>query len=76
MKSVVDISVNASRTRLAELFADPENNAKWMDDVEYEPLRGMPGQPGSKYRLVSTTGMPDFTATVGARSTESITIAP
>ena len=64
MKSVIDIDIKAPRTRLAELFAEPANNPKWMDDVRYEPLSGTPGQPGSKYRLVSTTGMPDFTATV------------
>lgn len=66
MKSIVDITINAPRAKLVELFANPENIPKWMDDTKYEPISGTPGQPGSKYRMISTTGQMDFVATVVA----------
>jgi hypothetical protein len=34
MRSVVELDINVPQERLAKLFADPENNTKWMDDVE------------------------------------------
>ena len=68
MKSVIELEINVPRAKLAELFADPKNNTKWMDDLErYEPLSGTPGRPGSKYCLVPKTGDMVFIATVIAR---------
>ena len=68
MKSVVELAINAPQAKLADLFADPENNTKWMDDIErYEPISGTAGMPGSKYRLVPKTGNTIFVATVVAR---------
>ena len=67
MKSVVNLDINAPRAKVAELFADPRNNAKWMDDVEVQPVSGTLGLPGSKFRLISKSGTPDFLATVVAR---------
>jgi hypothetical protein len=65
MKSVVEIDVAAPRTRVAELFADPANNPKWMDDIDRcEPLTGTLGSPGSTYRLVPKSGDRVFVATV------------
>ena len=68
MKSVVELEINVPQTKAAELFADPENSLKWMDDLEkYEPISGPTGMPGSKYRLVPKTGNMVFVATVMAR---------
>lgn len=68
MKSVVELDINRSQERVATLFADPENNPKWMDDLaRYEPLSGEPGMPGSTYRLVPKAGEMIFHATVVSR---------
>ena len=34
MKSVVELEINAPKHRVAALFADPNNNTRWMDDLE------------------------------------------
>jgi hypothetical protein len=68
MRSIIELEINVPQAKLAELLADPENNTKWMDDIErYEPISGPPGMPGSKYRLVPKTGKMLFTATVVGR---------
>ena len=66
MKSVVELEINAARDRVAALFSDPRNMDKWMDDMEYEPLSGAQGEPGSTYHLGQRDGM-WFTATVLAK---------
>jgi len=50
LKDVVAIEIDAPREVVAERFADPENNPKWMQDTQYEPIRGEPGTPGSTFR--------------------------
>ncbi|HVR41692.1 MAG TPA: SRPBCC family protein [Thermoanaerobaculia bacterium] len=67
MKDVVTVSIDAPVATVAELFANPENGAKWMEDTTYEPISGEPGMPGSQYRLVSRYGKLTFTTTVVAR---------
>lgn len=67
MKDIVRIEIDAPLETVSRLFADPEKSTQWMDDVEYEPVSGAPGTPGSKYRLLSKTGGMNFTATVLAR---------
>jgi Polyketide cyclase / dehydrase and lipid transport len=68
MKSTVDIEIRAPRIKVAELFADPGNNPKWMDDLErIEMLSGELGSPGSRYRMVSKDARMNFVATVVAR---------
>jgi hypothetical protein len=68
MKSIVELDIQVPQERLATLFADPENNMKWMDDLDrYEPVSGQPGLPGSKYRLVPKKGKMVFVATVLSR---------
>ena len=68
MKSVVELDINLRQAKLAELFADPSNNPKWMDDIErIEPVSGGLGEPGSVYRLVPKRGKLVFVATVVAR---------
>ena len=69
MKDIVVVEINAPQQKVAALYADPENNTKWMDDVgRYEPLSGEPGMPGSTYRLIPKQGSMVFTATVVGRN--------
>ena len=66
--STVEVAIEAPQTQVADLFADPRNSTKWMDDLErYEPIRGEPGMPGSTYRLVPKRGKMVFTVTVVER---------
>ena len=68
MKSIFEAKINIPQAKLAELYANPENNIKWMSDIErYEPISGTPGMPGSKYRLVPKKGNMVFTTTVISR---------
>ena len=68
MKSVVEIEIQVPQARLADLYADPKQNTKWMDDIErIEPISGELGMPGSKYRLVPKKGDTVFVATVLGR---------
>ena len=34
MKSVIELEIDVPQARLATLFADPQQNTKWMDDVD------------------------------------------
>ena len=67
MTSTVDIEIHAPQTAVAELFADPRNNPKWMDDLDrVELLSGEAGTAGSQYRMVSPDARMNFVATVVA----------
>lgn len=69
MKSIVAVDINAPQEEVAALFANPGNNAKWMEEVErYEPVSGEQGMPGSTYRLIPNKGSMVFTATVVSRN--------
>ena len=69
MKSTVELDIDAPQAQLAELFANPHNNPRWMDDVDrIEPISGDLGAPGSVYRLVPTRGSMVFVATVVTRA--------
>ena len=69
LKSVVEVEIDMPLQAVAELFADPRNNPKWMHDLKsYEPVSGEPGLPGSSYRLVPKAGDMIFLATVVERS--------
>lgn len=69
MQSLVELEIGVEQARLAELFADPQNNTRWMDDLErVEPISGQLGQPGSRYRLVPRRGSLVFMATVVTRN--------
>ena len=67
MKHTVRIEIEAPREKVAALFADPTNGARWMEDTDYQPLSGTPGAVGSEYRLTQKDGSLTFTATVAAR---------
>jgi uncharacterized protein YndB with AHSA1/START domain len=65
MRSVVDLEIDGPRERVAELYSDPNNNPKWMDDLERnEPISGVLGEPGSRYRMVSKDSNMHFVVTV------------
>jgi hypothetical protein len=68
MRDVIDVEIRAPLETVAELFSDPTQSVKWMEDLErYEPITGAPGLPGSTYRLLSRSGKMDFVATVVSR---------
>ena len=57
VKSIVVAEIHVPQVRLANLYADPKQNSKWMDDIErIDPISGELGLPGSKYRLVPKKG--------------------
>jgi hypothetical protein len=65
MKDVVRVTIAAPVANVAHVFANPEASGEWMDGVDYQPISGTPGMPGSKYRLVSKEL--NFTVTVVKR---------
>jgi len=68
VKTVMKIEVEVPQARLAPLLADPELNTKWMDDLErVEPISGLLGMQGSRYRIVPKAGGMEFVATVVGR---------
>jgi hypothetical protein len=72
MKSVVELDIDVRQAKLAKLFADPNNNPQWMDEIErIEPVSGKLGEPGSVYRLVPKRGKLNFIATVISRELPS-----
>ena len=59
---MVELEIDVPQEKLAELFTDPPNNTKWMDDLKScESISGTLGMPGSKYRLVPKAGDMVFT---------------
>jgi uncharacterized membrane protein len=65
MRSIAVVEIDAPREGVAERYADPRNNDKWMTDLErFEALAGDPGMPGSRYRLISDQPHLNFVATV------------
>ncbi|SMD37862.1 Polyketide cyclase / dehydrase and lipid transport [Reichenbachiella faecimaris] len=52
MKYTVDITIDLPRSKVIELFDNPDNMHKWQPDlVSFEPMSGAPGQPGAKSKL-------------------------
>jgi hypothetical protein len=73
MLSVVELEICADRETVAELYCDPANNPKWMDDlVRWDRLRGEPGTPGSKYRMLSRDPDMEFVVTILDRADDHI----
>jgi hypothetical protein len=69
MQSTVEVEIKRSQHEVAELFADPHNNPKWMLDLKrYEPVSGKQGMVGSTYRLVPKDGNMTFLVTAIARN--------
>ena len=57
VKYALRISIALPRERVAELFGDPQTWQHWqMSLVDYEPMSGKPGEPGSKTRLLHRFG--------------------
>ena len=47
MKSTFETEINILQEMLAELYAGPNNNKKWMEDLEgCELISGKQGMPG------------------------------
>lgn len=65
MKSTFETEIDAPQATVAELYSNPDNNVKWMHDLKVcERISGIPGKPGSKYRLIPKKGKYEFVATV------------
>lgn len=53
MKYTCELTINAPRERVIELFDNPDNLKKWQPDlVSFKHISGTPGQPGAKSELV------------------------
>lgn len=52
MKYISEIEINKPIDKVIELFDNPDYLKEWMDGLQsFEPLSGIPGQPGAKSRL-------------------------
>lgn len=52
MKYSCEVTIDAPRARVIELFDNSDNMVKWQEGLQdYEHLSGEPGQPGAKMRL-------------------------
>lgn len=68
MRSIVELDIEAPRSKVASLLTDPELSTRWMEEIDrYEPVSGAPGAPGSRYRLVPKRGAMVFVVTVLSR---------
>lgn len=60
MKYVVDIEIDLPINRVVELFDNPDNMPKWQPDlVGLELMTGVPGQAGTKSKLLYKMGKRD-----------------
>ena len=61
MKYTVHVDLDLPRSRVIELFDDPDNLYKWLRGLQaFEPLSGEPGQPGAKSRFTIKSGGRDI----------------
>jgi len=52
MKYSNEMMIDLPVDRVVELFDNPENLKKWQPGlIDYQPLSGIPGEPGAKSRL-------------------------
>lgn len=52
MKYTCEIEINQPLEKVIALFDNPDNLTKWMDGlISFEPISGIPGQPGAKSKL-------------------------
>ena len=57
MNYTCEVVINLPRERVISLFDDPANLVKWQPGlVSFEPLTGVPGQPGARSRLTYRLG--------------------
>src|SRR5262245_34969749 len=57
MRDAIVVEIDAPLEDVAELYFDPSNNARWMEDIERcEPVNGAQGKLGSIYRMLPKQG--------------------
>lgn len=57
MKFNCSVEIERPIDRVIELFDNPDNMKEWQDGfVSFEPLSGIPGQPGAKSRVTYDMG--------------------
>jgi hypothetical protein len=61
MKYSCELEIKLPRTRVIELFDNPDNLSKWQPGLlRFEPLSGTPGQPHAKSKLTYRQGKGEF----------------
>jgi len=61
MNYQLEIEIKLSRSKVIELFDNPDNMPKWQPGlISFEPLSGTPGQVGAKSRLRYKMGSRDI----------------
>ena len=52
MKYTLSTTINLPRSKVIELFDNPDNMSKWQPELQsFEHISGEPGEPGAKSRL-------------------------
>lgn len=61
MKYSCEVEINVPRSKVIELFDNPDHMPKWQPDlIRFEPISGVPGQPNAKSRLTYRSGKGEF----------------
>ena len=71
MKYTLELDIEAPRSRVVELFDNPENWPKWQEGlVSAEPIAGTPRADGSKIKLVQklATGNTEIIETIESKN--------
>jgi len=71
MKFTCIVEINAPINQVAELLEDKNHFKDWQKGfVRYEPLSGIPGEPGAKSKIVINSGkqLMELTETIIARN--------
>jgi len=61
MKFSCEVEINIPRSKVIELFDDPDNMPKWQPHlIRFKPISGNPGHPNAKSRLTYSSGKGEF----------------
>ena len=57
MKYTISVKIHVPLSKVITLFADPDYWGNWREGfISYDTLSGMPGEEGSKLKLINTLG--------------------
>ena len=57
MKFTCSTDINLPINRVTSLFNNPDNYKYWQEGfISYEPIRGIPGEPGARSRIILQPG--------------------
>jgi len=61
VKYSCEVEIKVPRSKVIELFDNPDNMTKWQPDlIAFERISGVPGQPNAKSRLTYRSGKREF----------------